>query len=191
MLTNVDDQQQQPGQLLGQVPSNAEPGDDSGYQDYFGFSEELRYVLPDGLQWISFARMNEGQRAKYEARTSRDIKFNRRTDDAAIRINASEDRHAVIRESVTGWHMMRRNRSNQRLEPVAFDSNGNITEGGPFMQWLRQADPVIVNDLYLAIQRANPWMNSEMTVEMIDEEIARLEKVRKDTAEREAAQKNS
>lgn len=176
--------------LLGQFqPQNAEVDGNDGYQDYFGFDEIKKHFLPDGKQWIAFKPMNEGARAKYEAKTSRDIKFNRRTDDAAIRVNTADDRHEVILASVCDWHMVRRTVNG--WEPVAFDAGGKVTPGGTFAQWMAKADPKLINDLHQAIVRANPWMTSEMTVEMVDEELARLTQLRSELVEREAAEKNS
>ena len=160
----------------------------AGYVDYFGFEEELKYYLPDGKQWIAFRTLNEGERVKYESKTSRDIKFNRRTDDAAIRVNTAEDRHALLMQSVTNWFMVRRNPGNGNWEPVAFSKG---SQHAAFDKWLKVADPRIINDLHQAIVRANPWMTADMTVAMIDEEMKRLEEMRRDLVEREAAEKNS
>jgi glucan phosphorylase len=159
----------------------------AGYQDYFGFDDTFKYFLPDGKQYIEFRAMNEGQRAKYEKKTSRDIRFNRRTDDAAIKVDAAEDRHALIIESVIGWHMVRKNKAG-KWEPVPFSVG---TPGAEFEKWLQKANPQLVNDLYGAITRANPWMSAEMSVEMIDEEITKLEQLRTDAVERQAKEKDS
>lgn len=156
----------------------------AGYEDYFGFDDSKKYLLPDGKQYIIFKAMNEGDRVKYESQISRDIKFNRRTDDASMRMNTGEDRHALIRSSVTGWNMVRRNGNS--WEPVAFTEG----RGGTFEQWLLKADPKIVNGLSDAIREANGWMIDEMTVEAIDEEIKRLEDLRKIVLEREVTGKS-
>lgn len=156
------------------------------YENYFGFEETVKHFLPDGKQWIAFKPLNEGERAQYEAKTQRDISFNRKTDDAKISINASSDRHALIMQSVCDWHMVQRTPTGEWVA-VAFTKGS----GGVFAQWLSRANPKIVNDLYAAIQRANPWMMNEMTTEMIEEEIKRLEELLSETRKREEQQKNS
>jgi hypothetical protein len=185
VLTDVND-----AQLPLSVPGPASglPEDDvfAGYVDYYGFDEVCRYYLPDGKQYIEFKPMTEGGRAKYEAKTSRDVRFNRKTDDAAVRMNPADDRHALIVESVTGWHMVRR--INDRWQPVAFSKG---SKGAELEKWLDVANPKIVNELIDEIRKANPWMTDDMTVEMIDEEIARLQEMRTQVAEREAAGKSS
>jgi hypothetical protein len=179
-LTDIEDQ---PG-VVSHIGDAMDPFD--GYEDYFGFDQEIKYVFPDGKQYIVFKPLTEGQRAKYEAITSRDIKFNRRTDDAAIHVNTAEDRHALINASVTGWHIVRK--TGNRFEPVAFskDSKGSTLE-----QWLNKANPRLVNELVDAIRKANPWMTEDMTVEMIDDEIRRLQELRATVAENEAKGKSS
>src|SRR5215475_3988382 len=89
------------------------PGDeavvsgDQGFVDYFGFGQDESFLLPDGKQSITFKVMNEGQRAKFQKKTSKDIKFNRASGDAAIKADQAEERHELIMSSVTGWSLMR------------------------------------------------------------------------------------
>lgn len=174
------------GQGLGPGEVVDDVDDFSGYVDYFGFDETLQYKLPDGRQYIEYKKLNEGARARYEAQTSRDVKFNRKNDDASIRVNPADDRHALIRASVVNWNMV--TRRNGRMEPVAFNNNGR---GSTFDQWMEKADPKIINGLYNAIREANGWLVDELSVEMIDEEIARLEELRKIAVEREITGKVS
>ena len=46
-------------------------------------------------------------------------------------------------------------------------------------------------DLEFAIQKANPWMNAELTSEQLDEEIERLTEVRDQVREREEGEAGS
>lgn len=147
-------------------------------QDYFGFGAEERYVFPDGTSFISFRVMNEGQRKKFQQGTSRDIKFNRATNDASIKADPAQERWQLITTSCTGWNLKRRHPNTGDLEPVMF--NKVLLE-----QWLELADPKLVDDLEMAIRRANPWLQADMTVEEIDKEIERLNDLRKDVQERE------
>lgn len=160
--------------------------DFDGFVDYFAFDEDLIFKLPDGKQWISYKPLTEGGRARYEAKTSRDVKFNRRTDDAAIKMDAASDRHELLKASVTGWNLVRK--TGKGFQPVPFSVG---SPGANFEQWLDKANPKIVNDLVSAIRQANPWMTDEMTVEMIDEEIKRLQSMREEVIERDAVKKSS
>jgi hypothetical protein len=151
-----------------------------GYVDYFGFGEDHIFVMPDGKQTIEFRVMNEGERAKFQRKTSKDIKFNRASGDAAIKADQAEERWELIMTSVTGWSFMQR--GPQGWVPVPFSGGSPSSALG---KWLTKADPKIVDDLELAIRRANPWMQADMTVEEIDKEIDRLTDLRKEVEERE------
>lgn len=153
-----------------------------GFADYFGYDETEKFTLPDGKQWIGFRRLTEGDRAKFERSTQRDVKFNRKTDDAAIRLDSATDRHELIKISVTDWYMVRRNRADTGWEVQAFSKAGHNEARGPgsFEQWLNLANPKIVNDLYLAIRKANPFLAEDLTLEMIDEELDRLKEMREE-----------
>lgn len=173
-------------QILNPEPSAADDTGGEAYENYFGFETTEKYFLPDGKQWIAFKPMNEGDRAKYEEKTQKDVTVNRRTDDAKIRLNAASDRHALILQSVCDWHMMQRTPSGEWVK-VAFSSG----TGGSFAQWLVRANPKIVNELHQAIQNANSWMISDLTAEAIREEIKSLQARLEEAERREAQQKNS
>jgi hypothetical protein len=151
------------------------------YQDYFGFAGQESFTLPDGKQQIFFTKMNEGQRFQFQKKTSKDIKFNRASGDAAVRADPAEERQELIMSSVVGWSLMRRN--GNTWEAAAFSTGGPNSE---LYKWLKVADPKIVDDLELAIRKANPWMQADQTVEEIDKEIASLQELRAQAVEREA-----
>jgi hypothetical protein len=88
--------------------------------------------------------------------------------------------HELILSSVTGWSLRRR--GPQGWDVVPFSTGG---ANSALAQWLKVADPKIVDDLELAIRRANPWMQADMSVEEIDKEIERLQDLRKEVEARE------
>jgi hypothetical protein len=155
------------------------PGDE--YQDYFGFSGQEAFTLPDRKQQIFFKKMTEGERFLFQKKTSKDIKFNRTSGDAAVRADPAEERHELIMTSVTGWSLMRK--SGNGWEPAPFSTGG---AGSALSMWLKAADPKIVDDLELAIRKGNPWMQADQTVEEIDKEIENLQELRAQAVEREA-----
>lgn len=145
-------------------------------EDYFGFGESQKFFFPDGVSFIEFQIMNEGQRREFQKKTNRDITFNRGTNDARIKADPAEERHALITSSVTGWNLVRNG------QPIPFSKG---TPGATLEQWLKVANPKIVDDLEFAIRKANPWMQAEMTVEEIDKEMARFAELREQVLERE------
>lgn len=170
-------------------PTDTSGADASGdvYENYFGFETTEKYFLPDGKQWIAFKPMNEGARALYETKTQKDITLNRRNDDAKIRVNAAEDRHALIRESVCDWFLVQKDVSTSEWRQIPFSGG----PGGTFNQWLQRANPKIVNELHRAIQNANSWMIAEQDPEQIKEEIERLQKMLVEAETRAEQRKNS
>jgi restriction endonuclease Mrr len=159
----------------------------SGFVDYFGFDEKETYYFPDGKQWLQLKKLTEGDRARYESSTSKDIRINRRTEDATLKVDASLDRQALLMSAICGWNLVTRNRAGQ-FEPVTFSNTG---AGSTLAQWIAKANPNIINKVVDKVRQMNPWLMSEMTEEMIDEEIRRLEQLRSDLRDKEAAEKNS
>lgn len=156
------------------------------YEDYFGFGDQQIFTLPDGKQTITFKVMNEGERSAFQKKTSRDIKFNRATSDAAIRADPAEERRELIMTSVTGWTLKRRGPSGWTDAPFSGGKPGSELD-----QWLKVANPKVIDDLEMAIRKANPWMQADMTTEEIDKEIDRLTDLRAQVAERERGESAS
>jgi hypothetical protein len=150
---------------------------DEVYEDYWGTDEKHEFYLPDGKQYFVFQIMDEGAKARFQRKTNQDISIGR-DNTAKVRMDPASERHTLIKESVVDWYLYKDGR------PVAFDN-------GKLEKWLSVAPPKIVEDLELAIRKANPWMQAEMTVEMIDEQIRNLEDLRRDAVAREAGEGSS
>lgn len=155
--------------------------EEPGFEDYFGFDERRKFYLPDGKQYIEFKLMNEGDRSAYQQQTTRDVKLNRINNDATVKMDAAAERKVLIMNSVTGWYMFKKNHETGEWSQETYSSGS----GGTFGQWLQRANPKIVSDLEMAIRKANPWMQSEMTPEAIDEEIKNLQELRAEAVKRE------
>lgn len=161
---------------------------EEAYEDYFGFAETKTFTLPDGKQQIFFQVMNEGAKTRFQQKTNRDIHMNRGTNDMRIKADPAGERAALIESSVVGWSLKRKNKATGQWEDVPFSNNG--TPGDELHKWLAVANPKIVEDLEDTIRKANPWLQADMTVEQIDEEIARLHDMRAEVVkknEKEAA----
>lgn len=157
---------------------------DEGVEDYFGFDEFGEFYFPDGKTWMKFKVMSEGDRAKFQRITNKDIKISKNSGDASIPTDVAAERHQLIKSSVIDWNLHTKNHTNGRLEPVPFSlSSGRLN----LEVWLSRANPKLVDDLELAIRKANPWLQSDMTVEEIDKEISRLKELRDEAEKREAA----
>lgn len=165
----------------GTLPTNpadapALPGLDEQYEDYFGFDETQAFTLPDGKQQIFFKIMNEGAKTRFQQKTNRDIHVNRNSQDMRIKADPAGERRELIRASVVDWTLMRRAKNGSGWERAPFSNNGS--EGDELTKWLNNANPKLVEDLEDVIRKANPWLQADMTVEQIDEEIQRLHELR-------------
>jgi len=155
------------------------------FEDYFGFSETREFVFPDGKQKIFFKVMSEGDKAKFQKATNRDIHLNRNTNDARIKTDPAQERHELIKASVTGW-TLKRKLPDGRVIDAPYTNNG--TPGDELSKWLQVANPRIVEALEDAIRKANPWLLGEMTVEQIDEEMQRLADMRAEVIKRQQSE---
>lgn len=147
-------------------------------QNYWGFYATERFVFPDGITFIEFKLMNEGDKVKFQRSTSRDLVLNRQ-GDARMKMDTSSERHELIKACVTNWNLLK-----GKDEPLPFSLRS-------LEQWLDVADPKIVEDLEVAIRKHNPWLLGEMTVADIDKEIENLKEMRDVAEERERGERSS
>lgn len=148
--------------------------------DYFGFESRDRYTFPDGVTYIEFEVMNEGKKKDYQQRTNRPIEI-ARGGGAKVSMDIANERWVLIKTVVTSWNLSKRGQHG--MVEVPFNQHA-------LEQWLNFANPRHVEELQLAIQRANPWLSGDMTSEQIQEEIDRLRELYKTTLaeeERKAA----
>jgi len=146
--------------------------------DYFAFDEIHELVLPDGKQKIFHRALTEGDRRKYLRASNRDVKLQRATGDAYLKMSPGEDRAALLKAAITGWE---------------------ITKGGkPFAFTPKAVDdmlelfpPKIIDVIHKDILRVNPWLLGEMTVEDIDREIETLKEQRERIIEEAAGKGGS
>lgn len=158
-------------------PPPAEQNEQQAVVDFFGGVEDTaKFYFPgQDTQYIEFQIMNEGMRKRYQRKTSRDIKVDRRSNQAQIGIDPAGDRESLLEETVLDWYIIDVKGTGR---PVPFSKP-------TFRNWLNKANPVLIDKLELAIRTANPWMQDEMEPEAIQEEIDRLEKLKKDIEARQ------
>jgi len=143
----------------------------TGFENYWGVDETHKHMLPDGKQYFEIKVMNEGERVKYEREQQSDLVVNR-AGDTKIKMDPGKIRHALIVSAVVGWHLVKEGK------PERFSENN-------LESFLRHANPRLVDDLEAAIRKINPWLNSNLTVEEIDKQIAELKDLREEAEKRE------
>ena len=154
-------------------------------RDYWNNDIDEKWYLPGQedipeheRQWISFRKMNEGMRSKFQKKTNKGVVIERASNNARMNVDPAGDRMALIEVSVTGWRLFRDGK-----EFKFNDATLNL--------FIQQADPWLVDELEKAIRKVNKWMFAEATSAEIQEQIDELEEQKKDALEREAEEKNS
>lgn len=142
-------------------------------KSYWGFSDITRHFLPDNEQYFEIKKMSEGDKAKYQRKTSRDFRVDR-DGSGSMKVDPAGDRHELIKAGVAGWYLYGENPAH--LEPFSPQS---------LERFLSVADPELISDIEMAVRKKNPWLLSEMTVAEIDKEILSLQQMREVAVERE------
>jgi hypothetical protein len=146
------------------------------YEDYYGFKASKKWYFPDGLQYIEFKVMSEGDRKRFQSETRADLELVRTTGNARMKMDPGTERWTLLEGSVIGWNVQQRTPNGWKAVP--FDKQ-------KFQQWLGGADPKLVDDFEKAVRKANPWLLQDMTVEDIDKEIDNLKEMREIAVKRE------
>ena len=151
-------------------------------QDYFGFDRTEFFYLPDKISYIEFKPMNEGEKKRFQDKTSKDLVVEGRTGNTRMSILAGSERHELIKASAVSWNLTR----NGKPLPSLDTNQGKVAFG----DFLTLADPMIIEDLEKAIRKANPWLMGEMKAEDIRKEIANLEEMLEVAIKREEGEDN-
>lgn len=132
--------------------------------DYFGFEEFKQHYLPDGVSFIEHRVLNEGDRRAYLDKVNREVRVQRATGDAVMNMKAGQEKKALLEQAIVGWNLQRGG------TPVPFSPRA-------LEEFLRSANPRIIDDIEKAIRKANPWLQGEMTVADIRQEIKNMEEL--------------
>ncbi len=140
--------------------------------DYFGFEETDRVFLPDHVSYVEHKVLNEGQRRKYLNAVNRDVRIQKATGDALMRMSPGDERMQLLKTAIVGWNLKRGG------QDVPFNDR-NLTE------FLEKANPRIMDLIEKEIRKANPWLLAELSIEDIDREIQGLTELRERKVEEE------
>lgn len=146
--------------------------------DYFAFDDEYTVMLPDGVQWVSHKVLNEGARRKYSRDTNKDVKLQRASGDAYLRMAPGEDRASLLETAITGWNLFQHGKS----FPYTKTNVKTILEVFP---------PSIIDVIHKDIMKYNPWLLGEMTIEDIDREMDTLKETRERLVQEQAGKGSS
>ena len=139
--------------------------------DYFGFTNIERTFLPDKASYIEHQALNEGGRRAYLNAMNREVRVQKVTGDAVMKVANGDERRILLRLAITGWNLKWRNPGNGNLEPRQFNQKA-------VDEFLDKADPKIIDVIEKAVRKQNPWLDSEVTIEDIDKQIEELQERR-------------
>lgn len=181
----TQNQPELPNEAIDMSLGATSPSDAEEFEDYFsGFGGTKKFMLPDGVQYIEYQLMNEGQKAQFQRDTRSAINISRKTESASVMPDPSRERHALIKASVCDWNLVTRDRATGRKISVTF-APSNLDK------WLKVANPKIIADLEAEIRKANPWMFEDVTVEDLDNQIEELQQMREEKLKLEGEKSSS
>lgn len=178
-----------PGMLAPGSPL-ADAGENfAGFENYWGTDETEKVYLADGKQYFVIQPMNEGAKTKYQKMTTKDVVLQQKTGDARMSVDPAGERHTLIKSSVIDWYLM-------QLTPNADPRQLSSWTQAPFSprsleQWLDKANPKAVERLEDGIRKLNPWLQADMTLADVDEELERLYTLRKEIEARDSGEASS
>ena len=147
-------------------------------RDFFAKPDAVQVTLSDGVSFITIEELREGDRRKYQDESAKGVVQNNRTNMTHLNYKPGTQRHRLLADSIIGWNIVRDG------SPLPF-SDRNLKE------FLEHAPSSEVDLVMAKVEEVNPWLDSELTVESIDEEIERLESKRDEILERQGKGSNS
>lgn len=164
-------------QIVRAMEAEGQSTTEPTYDDYFGFSEDHKVMLPDGKSFVIHSSMNEGARRKYLNAQNRDVTVERVTGNAKMKVQQGEERFALLQATITDWSLMTKTKDG--MVPVAFSAK-NL---GDFLQ---KASPKIIDLIEKDVRKHNPWLMAAATSEDIRSQIKELEEMLAAKLEEEA-----
>ena len=132
--------------------------------DYFGSDDSYQVALPGSrVQFVVIKVFTEGDRRKYLDRTNRDLKMTK-TGEATLKTTPGSDRYELLKIAILDWHVVRQGQV--------------IPFGGQALEkFLTETSPRVVDHIVKEINKHEPWLLAEMTVEDIEKEIEDLQEM--------------
>jgi len=168
-ITPVVDEDARDQQILDAMAKDGVATEMPVQADYFGFSETHTVMLPDGVSWVQHRTLTEGDRRKYLNMVNKEVRVQKRTGDAILKMAQGDDRYALLETAITGWNLT------QNGQPLGFSKGSS---GSSLNKFLDNADPKIIDMIEKDIRAKNPWLLGEATVADIEEQIKELEELK-------------
>ena len=144
--------------------------------DFFGEDDIYTVPLPGSQsQYVVIKALNEGERRKYLDRTNRDVKMDR-TGNATLRTTPGSDRYELLKIAIVDYNLK------------VGDGYKNLANGGNGLleKFLTQSRPTVIDEIVREVNKRNPWLLAEMSVEDIEREISNLQEMLEEKKKQEA-----
>lgn len=158
-----------------------------GYENYWGVEDTFKFMLPDGKQYFEVKPMDEGAKTRFQKLTNKGIRMNQRSQEATIDVDPSDERHTLIEQSVVDWKIMQRDRDGNWSElPCPVDERQRKRSLSDNI--LEKFNPKAIQDLEFFIRTKNPWMQADMDLDQMNEELDRITLLIKQKKEQDAGE---
>lgn len=164
--------------IAASVAAEGGPATEKVQVDFFAPVPDITTMLPDGISFVTHKKMNEGDRRKYLAAINRDLKIQKGTGDAIMRLASGEERTALLKCAITGWNLIRGG------QPWPFNAHN-------LAAFLEQAPVDILELVEADVRKNNKWLIADATVEDIDKQIEELQEMRQEIIDRESGNAGS
>lgn len=138
--------------------------------NYFGFSQTHKVMFPDGVSWVEHATLNEGGRRAYLDAVNREVRLQKTSGDAIMKMATGSERKVLLEAAIVGWNLL-----GPDSKPLTFSKG---SPGSTLSQFLDQADPSIIDIIEKDIRKKNVWLMADLSVEDIDKQISELYEMR-------------
>lgn len=138
--------------------------------NYFGFSQTHKVMFPDDVTYVEIKTLNEGDRRAYLDAVNREVRLQKTSGDAIMKMATGSERKVLLEASIVGWNLL-----GPTGQPLTFSNDGR---GGTLQQFLNQADPSVIDIIEKEIRKRNAWLMADLSVEDIDKQIEELQEMR-------------
>lgn len=133
--------------------------------NYFGFEETHKVFFPDGVTYIMHKTLNEGGRRKYLDAVNRDIRLQKTTGDAIMKMQAGSEKHVLLKAAICGWNLLGPKGSELPFTPQNVD------------KILNEFDPSLIDRIEKDVRKKNVWLMADLSVEDIQKQIDELQEM--------------
>ncbi len=138
--------------------------------NYFGFAQTHRVMLPDNESWVEHNTLNEGGRRQYLDAVNREVRLQKTTGDAIMKMASGSERKILLEAAIVNWNLV-----GPDGKAMGFSKGSG---GSALSQFLDKADPSIIDIIEKDVRKKNPWLMADLSVEDIDKQISELQEMR-------------